>query len=497
MTTRMYFTTKAGSGPQLPFYKTFLCLVCVLILVGNTYSLLQNLQSIKGANAQQGHVSRVGDRLQYLNVLVIDAESSMRGYFLHGSESYLGPFRNAPELISAEFDELNRLLADRPSQAKNLATLRTLVDRKLASMDDLLKVYKTGGLSEIVKVSHLSDERSVMDEIRLLVVVMVKEQAEELDARNATFYLEYQKAIWFGVGINAMAIIVLLLFYGLVRSSFFTRILAERALQDANDNLESMVATRTAQLSVLSRHLITVSEKEKARLARELHDEMGANLTAISMDLVTVQEQLKGSAPEQVAILARARKALLNVVELKRRIVEDLRPSLLDNLGLAAALQSYVDDFARVSGIDCEALVDGEVDAAGPMQAIAVFRIVQESLNNIGKYAKAKHVIVQLSREGDALSLQVIDNGIGIDQDAISKPKSHGLLGMRERALLLGGSLQVGRGVNGVGTCIDALIPLKDGVSSVTHPIAGDHIPTLPPYSTHPHILPVPDGQVQ
>ncbi len=495
MTARMFFTTQAGPTPRLPFYKTFLCLICVLILIGNTVSLLQNMQSIKGANAQQSQASRVADRLQYLNVLVIDAESSMRGYFLHGSEAFLGPFRNAPEQISQEFDELNRLLADRPDQRKNLSTLRNLVDRKLASMDDLLKVYRQGGLSDIVKISHMSDERAVMDEIRLLVVIMVKDQSEELAARNATFYQEYQKAILFGVGINAMAIIVLLLFYRLVRSSFFTRILAERALKGSNDNLESMVATRTEQLSVLSRHLITVSEKERARLARELHDEMGANLTAISMDLVTVTEHLKDSEPELAAILGRARRALIGAVELKRRIVEDLRPSLLDNLGLSAALHSYVDEFASVSGIDCETLVEGDVDCAGPMHAIAVFRIVQESLNNIGKYAKARHVIVQLSREGEALSLQVIDNGVGIDPAAISKPRSHGLLGMRERALLLGGTLSVGRGINGLGTCVDALIPLADALSNEIHPIADGHIPSLPPYSIPRHTAPAPGGQ--
>ncbi len=493
MTARMYFTTQAGPNPRLPFYTTFLCLVCVLILVGNTFSLLQNLQSIKGANVRQGQASRVADRLQYLNVLVIDAESSMRGYFLHGSEAFLGPFRNAPEQISLEFDELARLLADRPSQLESLSTLRTLVDRKLASMDELLKVYRHGGLSDIVKVSHMTDERAVMDEIRLLVVVMVKEQSEEVAARNEAFYKEYQKAILFGVGINAMAIIVLLLFYRLVRSSFFTRIRAENALKNTNDNLESMVATRTTQLSVLSRHLITVSEKEKAMLARELHDEMGANLTAISMDLVTVSEALKDGQPELAAMLSRARKALIGAVELKRRIVEDLRPSLLDNLGLSAALHSYVEEFASISGVDCETLVDGDVDAASPMHAIAVFRIVQESLNNVGKYAQARHVIVQLSREGDSLLLQVIDNGVGIDVDAISKPKSHGLLGMRERALLLGGSLSVGRGINGLGTCVDALIPLRDGPSA-SHPSADGHTPTSPPCSIPPHTAPAHDG---
>jgi hypothetical protein len=129
-------------------------------------------------------------------------------------------------------------------------------------------------------------------------------------------------------------------------------------------------------------------------------------------------------------------------------------------MGLAAALKSYCEDFGRVTGIDCEALVEDEVDGAGPMQAIALFRITQEALNNIAKYAKARHVIVHLAREGEALALEVSDDGVGIAADAMRRPKSHGLLGMRERALLLGGSLRVGRGVNGIGTSVHACVPM-------------------------------------
>ena len=160
-------------------------------------------------------------------------------------------------------------------------------------------------------------------------------------------------------------------------------------------------------------------------------------------------------------MLARARATLVDTVQLKRRIVEDLRPSLLDNLGLGAALQSYCEDYARVTGLDCDVLIDGEVDSAGPMHAIALFRIVLESLNNIAKYAQARSVIVHLAREDDALALEVTDDGIGIAPDALTRSKSHGLLGMRERALLLGGQLEVDRGVNGVGTCVRARIPAQ------------------------------------
>ena len=509
----MYFTTDPAAKPGLPFYKTLLCLVCVLILMVNGFSLAHNLQSLKGANELQSQSARVSDKVQYLNVLVMDAEGSLRGYFLSGSETYLGPLRTARAEIDTQFSRLQVLLADSASQQKNLAQLRTLVNRKLAIMDQTLAVYRSGGLPEVVKIAENADSKSVMDEIRLLVVIMVQEQHELLAARSAAFYKEYQNAVLLGIGINLAAILVIVLFYRLIRRSFFSRVVAQRALQNANDTLESMVVLRTEQLSVLSRHLISVSEEEKSRLARELHDEMGANLTAISIDINAVTERLKPEHGQLAGMLERARATLVDTVQLKRRIVENLRPSLLDNLGLSAALHSYCEEYATLTGLDCEALVDGEVDVAGPMQAIAVFRIVQEALNNVAKYAQARHVIVHLAREQDCLALEVTDDGVGIEIDAARQPKSHGLLGMRERALLLGGSLTIKRGVNDIGTCVEALIPLSEqGAAgsgqaapealapialSVPHPSAGGHIPSLPPCSTLPHTPPGLDGQLQ
>ncbi len=508
----MYFTIDPPVKAGLPWYQSIVALICVLILVANGVSLFQNLRSLKGANALQSQTAKVTDQVQYLNVLVMDAESSLRGYFLSGSEVYLGPLRTASGEIDAQFAELNTLLADSPSQRKNLVQLRALVTRKLDTMNQALEVYRKGGLTDIVAIAASSDDRTLQDEIRLQVVIMVQEQNELLAARRSTFYKEYEYAVMAGIVINAMAILVLALFYRLIRRAFHARVASARALQNANDNLESTVALRTEQLSVLSRHLISVSEKEKARLARELHDEMGANLTAINIDINAVSAQLRSREPELADMLDRARGTLLNTVELKRRIVEDLRPSMLDNLGLSMALQSYCGEFGRVTGVDCEAVIDGAIDAAGPMQAIAVFRIVQEALNNIAKYAQARQVTVHVAREGDTLAVEILDDGIGIDAEELSRPKSHGLLGMRERALLLGGTLSIGRGMHDRGTCIEASIPLGEAPTdekkgqleelpplpfSAPHPSAGDHIPSSPPCSIHPRTLPDLDGQVR
>lgn len=506
----MYFTTEPEGAPALPFYATVLGIICVLILVVNGASLFHNLSALNGANALQGQTARVGDKLQKLNVLVMDAESSTRGYFLSGSEVYLGPIRSAAADIEPQFRELETLLADSPSQLKNLAQLRTLVRRKLHLLDQTVAVYRAGGLEDVAKIAATADTMADMDEIRLLLVIMSQEQNELMAARRAAFTSDYQEAVLMGIGINAAAILVIVLFYGLIRASYFARLATQRALQHANENLESMVAVRTEQLSVLSRHLIRLSEEEKSRLARELHDEMGANLTAIGIDLNCAANELREEHAHIAQRLDRARTTLVTTVELKRRIIEDLRPSLLDNLGLAAALQSYCEEFATVTGVECEALIEGEVDVAGPMHAIAVFRIVQEALNNIAKYAGARTVIVHLAREAGGLALEVSDDGVGIDADAVSKPKSHGLLGMRERALLLGGMLEVKRGVNNVGTCVEAFIPLavqEQGAEAPQsalpepsvrpRPSAGDHIQSLQPCSTRPHIPQDLDGQLR
>ncbi|HEY0489451.1 MAG TPA: CHASE3 domain-containing protein [Telluria sp.] len=506
----MYFTTEPDGAPALPFYTTVLGLICVLILVVNGASLFHNLSALNGANAVQGQTARVSDRLQRLNVLVMDAESSTRGYFLSGSDVYLGPLRTATAEIEPQLRELQSLLADSPPQLRNLAQLRALVRRKLDGLDQMVAVYRQGGLEDIARIAAVSDSKADMDEIRLLLVIMTQEQNELMAARRAEFTADYQEAVLMGIGINAAAILVIVLFYGLIRTSYFARLSTQRALQHANENLESMVALRTEQLSVLSRHLIRLSEEEKSRLARELHDELGANLTSIGIDLNCAANELRDEHAHIAQRLDHARMTLVATVELKRRIVEDLRPSLLDNLGLAAALQSYCDEFATVTGVECEALIDGEVDVAGPMHAIAVFRIVQEALNNIAKYAGARTVIVHLAREADGLALEVSDDGVGIEAEAVRKPKSHGLLGMRERALLLGGMLQVKRGVNNIGTCVEAFIPLgRQGqgaeaplpaapdISVPPRPSAGDHIQSLQPCSTHRHIPQGLDGQLR
>ncbi|MFZ6760065.1 CHASE3 domain-containing protein [Undibacterium sp. Ji50W] len=452
---------KKTTSTSIPLYITFLFMICLFILIGNAYSAYQNLEKLKANNDWVEHNWSVKDKLKNINLLIMDSESSLRGYFMSGNEVYIRPWEIARSKLESDFRELDKLLQDNPAQVKNLAELRRLYDSKARVFEHGISTYREFGLTGIMELAKVGDGREVMDEIRLLDIIMEKEENEVLAARRQVSYAEYKDALFFGTATNSIALLVLILFYRLIYRSFYKQRGIENALKIANDNLESTVLKRTEQLSVLSHHLLNVSEKEKAKLARELHDEMGSNLTAISMDISVVTEKLKDKEPELAKQLQRTKRALLDTVDLKRRIIEDLRPSLLDNLGLSASIQHYCEEVTAIAGLSYVADITEDFDTIDPAWSIALFRITQESLNNVIKYAQATEVKISLKRTEQGLWLQVLDNGIGIPTDAISKPKTHGILGMRERALLLGGSFSVKSGPNNRGTVTETFIPFK------------------------------------
>ena len=215
------------------------------------------------------------------------------------------------------------------------------------------------------------------------------------------------------------------------------------------------------ELRELSARVLEAREEEKARIARELHDELGQLLTALKMDLSWMRERLDGKP--DVAQKAAEMGALLDqTVTATRRISADLRPLMLDDLGLADAAQWLVDDFAKRSGI--EATVDmpeSEVfdRLAKPVQT-AIYRAVQESLTNIARHAGAKRAWVVFSHDDGALRVEVEDDGRGIALEDLAKVRSLGLKGMRERIAYLGGSLDIGRAPRG-GTRLRVKVPLQ------------------------------------
>jgi PAS domain S-box-containing protein len=204
-----------------------------------------------------------------------------------------------------------------------------------------------------------------------------------------------------------------------------------------------------------------VREQEKSRIARELHDELAQLLTALKMDTTWLRDQ-PGSADAQVQQKIAQMLAMLDAtVAAMRRIASDLRPLVLDDLGLVPAIEWLAQSFTQRTGVPCELQVDESLELQEPF-ATGVFRIVQESLSNVAKHAQAGKVTIELQAQGDHLLLRVQDDGIGFRPAAPRPPQSLGLVGLRERAHLLRGRLTVDSSP-GAGTRVEALIPSRPG----------------------------------
>ena len=203
-----------------------------------------------------------------------------------------------------------------------------------------------------------------------------------------------------------------------------------------------------------------IREEEKARLARELHDELAQSLTALKMDAIWVRDHLPAGGQAAASKLEAMLAMLDTTVAATRRIAADLRPLLLDDLGLVAAVEWLVQSFNQRSGVVCSLSVDEEMALHEPY-ATAVFRILQEALANVGKHAKASKAAVAFERTDDAVTLVVSDDGQGFSPTGPRKPESLGLMGLRERTRLLKGSMTIDS-APGSGTRIAVRIPVHN-----------------------------------
>lgn len=216
------------------------------------------------------------------------------------------------------------------------------------------------------------------------------------------------------------------------------------------------IARRAQELSSLSNFLQTHYEREKASLARELHDELGGILTPAKMDCSWLQARLAGD-PQYGERMARLSNLIDQGIDLKRRIIENLRPSLLDHLGLAAAVQWYVDEKCGEAKLHSRVTISSVERLPADLE-IALYRVVQESMTNIVRHAKAKNVELIVERTANGLRVAVSDDGVGIVDLEGARKLSHGLAGMTQRMRAINGTLDIHS--NGKGTRVEAFLPL-------------------------------------
>lgn len=231
---------------------------------------------------------------------------------------------------------------------------------------------------------------------------------------------------------------------------------------------EADIARSHAQLRALSSHLQTVREEEKAHIAREIHDELGGLLTALNMDVFWLTKR----TPPELAPLhekfAAMTQLVSEAVQTTRRIATDLRPTLLDDIGLAAAIEWQVKEFQNRMGLTCQLTLPAIETPLNKEYSIALFRILQESLTNIARHAAADRADICLAWSDTHIVLTVSDNGCGIAQERILNPLSHGVRGIFERAIHLGGTVDIS-GPPGEGTHLTIKLPLPESVDRESH----------------------------
>ena len=240
------------------------------------------------------------------------------------------------------------------------------------------------------------------------------------------------------------------------------------AAQDITERKRSEEQLRTSreQLRALSAHLQSIREEERVNIAREVHDELGQVLTALKMDLSLLNYKLmESSAVIPRRMLFDEIKSMSKLVDITiqsvRKIVTELRPEVLDHLGLMASIEWQAQEFQTRTGIVCNLESNLEsIEMEDRDCSTALFRIFQEALTNVARHSNATRVDIVLKEEGDTLQLRVKDNGRGITETEISNAKSFGLLGIKERASLFGGQVEI-QGDLGKGTLLSIIIPLS------------------------------------
>jgi signal transduction histidine kinase len=221
---------------------------------------------------------------------------------------------------------------------------------------------------------------------------------------------------------------------------------------------EADVAAARDELRELYVHVQSVREEEKASIAHEIHDELGATLAGLKYQAASLASRLQNSDAELHEHATNMSSTLGDTIGAMRRLVSGLRPPLLDELGLVAALEWQAREFASRTGIACDLSADPEIRVS-PEQGIGLFRVFQESLTNVAKHAAATHIEAFLERDNGELHLQIADNGCGMGVDPDAPRASLGLRGMRERVRALGGEFAIGPGENG-GTAVNVRVPV-------------------------------------
>lgn len=430
----------------------------LLVALGGAFVVLllasshwQATASLKALGDLQQQAVRV-EHLDSLLIQLMDAESAVRAYLLSANRVHLEPYDKSQATIGSTLEDIHHDLGALSSNDEALADLSGLVAIKLRSLD---QAVERGLAGEETRIQGKRYTDRIRERILGLKAGLAAEAQDSFE--RSTRHVERTRWVLAIQAGAALALLVVLFF--VVERQFKLREQMAALLHSENQRLDALVQERTDELSDLASYLTNARESEKARLARELHDELGALLTAAKMELGWIARQFKGSAEEAWRErLARLESLLDSGIALKRRIIDGLRPPLLEELGLVNALRILGEEFSEG---ECNPELQLELPTEdlmlAPATSLAVFRIAQEALTNIRKHAGARTVKLAMRVKEGCLELALEDDGKGF-QTGWERGRHHGLAGMKHRVLMCAGNFSL-TSQPGNGTQLRVSIP--------------------------------------
>ena len=432
-------------------------LAALFFLTGAGQARLQEASERLQRSALREHL------IDQLQIGVSRSVAAQRTFLLTGDQKFLKNYDAYVADVEPRLERLQSAYTGSDPDLADMRTLHVLIGKRLADLAMIVAIQKSQGAPAaiaLVKTSVGSDTGEAMSDV--LEQLRERESAQHRAAED-----HWSKSLALSRWITVAGTIFNMLLVGiaarLVYLDMRRRTLQTAELRDRKLQLEREAEERNRELVELSTHLQNVSEREKAVLARELHDELGGLLVGARMDLSWAEQHLARDDPDMKQRLHRVQQNLSAGVDLKRRIIEELRPTLLDNVGLFAALRWQLKETCGNAGLKCTEVYPDEEPKFTSEAAIALFRIAQEAFTNILKHSGAASVDLTVGLDGDAIVMQISDDGKGIPASRLTAIGSHGLASMRHRVRALGGRLDVRSPASG-GTTLLVRIPLANAL---------------------------------
>lgn len=429
-------------------------IVGMALLVGMLIASYMQASAGLDALKQYGIANQQADRLDRLSQLLADAQSAVRGYALTRDAIHLNSYRvTVPKIQSSlELIQQDLVKGKTPGSAALIRHAEDAATRLAAVMK---RIERGEPLKEIWFNQAALKMAAYRREHNAIKLALLTKNVENVKLSMTSF----ENARLSNVLLAIASLLLLLMAISQKQKKQELQEKITHLLEAKNEQLEHEVQHRTLELTNLATYLTDIREREKLRLAQELHDELGALLTAAKLDADWIERKLPDELKALVAPrLQRLRQNLVSGITLKRRFANDLRPALLYDLGLGEALRALIAEFREAEEIEVTTdLPEAEPEFTEEI-SLSLFRIVQETLTNIRKYAHARHVSVALHLTPTTIELSIVDDGIGFDLHSPMVAR-HGLAGIKHRVFTHGGQLDI-RTSPGAGVAISISLPL-------------------------------------